>query len=68
MEKQDLRGIVTIVVVAIFALAIFIPFLTEVMTGNNVLIPEALLQATIQFTGIVIAFYFGNKATKEKMD
>jgi len=67
MDKQDLRGIVTIVMLGIFFFCIFVPVAIRVAFGIELGIPEAYTQAVIQLTSIVVAFYFTNKATKDKI-
>lgn len=67
LNKNDLRGIVTIVMLAIFICAIFVPVLITVLAMVDVVIPETYTQAVIQLTTMVVTFYFTNKATRDKM-
>lgn len=67
MDKKDLRGIVTIVMLAIFFLAVFVPVVSQAV-GKDVLILEQYTQAIIQLTTMVVAFYFTNKATRDRSE
>ncbi|PAB61309.1 hypothetical protein [Anaeromicrobium sediminis] len=66
-NNKDLRGIVTIVMLAIFLLAIFVPILVAIFFKVDVTIPETFTQAIIQLATMVVTFYFTNKATKDKI-
>ena len=60
-SKNDLRGLVTIVILIIFAAVIFVP----PMMG--VVITDSLVQSVIGLTVMVVGFYFSNKSTQDKM-
>lgn len=60
MEKQDLRGVVTIVMILIFAAAIFSPPVFGFKLDTE------FTQSVIQLTGVIVTFYFTNKATKDR--
>lgn len=59
LEKNDLRGIITIFVLMLFAAVIFVPAVFKLE------IPDPLLQTVISITTMVATFYFTNKATKD---
>lgn len=59
--KNDLRGIVTIAILIIFAAVIFVP----PMMG--VVISDTLVQSVITLAVMVVGFYFSNKSTQDKM-
>lgn len=60
MDKKDLRGIITIFVLLLFASVIFIPAILKFE------IADPLLQTVISITTMVSTFYFTNKATRDK--
>ena len=60
-NKGDLRGLVTIAVLIIFAAVIFVP----PMMG--VVISDTLVQSVITLAVMVVGFYFSNKSTQDKM-
>lgn len=60
-SKQDLRGIVTLFMLIVFAAAIFVPPVL------NIQLLTEFVQSVIQLTAIVVTFYFANAATKDKM-
>lgn len=60
-SKNDLRGIVTIAILIIFASVIFVP----PMMG--VVISDTLVQSVITLAVMVVGFYFSNKSTQDKM-
>lgn len=62
LKKQDLRGIVTIFTLILFASVIFVAPLLKIQ------IPDPLIQTVISITTMVVTFYFTNKATKDKME
>lgn len=68
LNNKDLRGIVTIIMLAIFFLSVFVPIGIKVLCSVDATIPENFTQAIIQLSTMVVAFYFTNKATKDKMD
>jgi len=60
-NKNDLRGVVTIAILFIFAAVIFVP----PMMG--VVISDTLVQSVITLAVMVVGFYFSNKSTIDKM-
>ena len=60
-NKSDLRGIVTIAILIIFAAVIFVP----PMMG--VVISDTLVQSVITLAVMVVGFYLSNKSTQDKM-
>lgn len=68
LDRSDLRGIVTITMLVIFAASIFIPVFIKVFTEVDIEIPASLEQAVITLTTAIVTFYFSNKATKDNMD